>query len=51
MKRVLIFGTGSTGRKIYGELKCSLEVVGFLDNDPAKRGVSMAYLYGEMEKI
>ncbi len=38
MKRVLIFGVGSTGRRIYSEVKGTVQVVGFLDNDKAKWG-------------
>ena len=37
-KRVLLFGTGSTGRRIYTEVKDSVEVLGFLDNDESKWG-------------
>lgn len=36
MKRVLIFGTGSTGQRIYGEIKEKVQVVGFLDNDKSR---------------
>lgn len=38
MKKVYIFGTGSTGRRIYDEVKNSMKVVGFLDNDSSKWG-------------
>ena len=38
MKRVLIFGVGSTGRRIYSEVKGTVQVAGFLDNDKAKWG-------------
>lgn len=38
MKNVLIFGTGSTGRRIYNKIKNSFNVVGFLDNDSSKWG-------------
>lgn len=38
MKKTLIFGTGSTGQKIYNEIKGFKEVVGFLDNDKSRWG-------------
>ena len=38
MKKVLLFGTGSTGRRIYDEIKENTEIVGFLDNDTSKWG-------------
>lgn len=38
MRKVLIFGTGSTGRRIYDEVKMKCQVVGFLDNDSEKWG-------------
>ena len=38
MKKVLIFGSGSTGSRICGEIKDSCEVIGFLDNDESKWG-------------
>lgn len=38
MKKVLIFGTGSTGRRIFKELQESTEIKGFLDNDSSKWG-------------
>lgn len=38
MKRVFLFGTGSTGRRIFEEVKENVEVIGFLDNDKAKWG-------------
>ena len=38
MGKTLIFGTGSTGRRIYEEIKNSTQIVGFLDNDSAKWG-------------
>lgn len=38
MEKILIFGTGSTGERIYGEVKTSKEVVAFLDNDETKWG-------------
>ena len=38
MKKVLIFGTGSTGRRIFDEIKDSVQVIGFLDNDSTKWG-------------
>lgn len=38
MEKVLIFGTGSTGQRIYREVKNSVEVLGFLDNDSSKWG-------------
>jgi len=41
MKKVLIFGTGSTGRRIYNEVKSHLDVLGFLDNDSAKWGMTI----------
>lgn len=38
--RILIFGAGSTGRRIYQELKMNQknEIIGFLDNDKNYRG-------------
>lgn len=33
MKKILIFGTGTTGQRIYDEIKASVEVIGFLDNN------------------
>lgn len=36
MKRVLIFGTGSTGQRIYREVKDTVYVMGFLDNDESR---------------
>ena len=44
MRKIYIFGTGSTGRRIYGEIKNSAEILGFLDNDSTKWG-------GEIEGI
>ena len=41
MDKTLIFGTGSTGRRIYEEIKNSTQIVGFLDNDSAKWGVKI----------
>lgn len=38
MERALIFGTGSTGRRVFDEIKNSVQIIGFLDNDPAKWG-------------
>lgn len=38
MKRTLIFGTGSTGRRIYDEVKNNRIIIGFLDNDSEKWG-------------
>lgn len=38
MKKVLIFGTGSTGRRIFKELNETSKVIGFLDNDQTKWG-------------
>ncbi len=38
MKKTLIFGTGSTGQKIYHEIKEFKKVVGFLDNDKSRWG-------------
>lgn len=38
MKKAFIFGTGSTGRRIFDEVKNSMEIIGFLDNDSAKWG-------------
>lgn len=38
MKSCLIFGTGSTGRRIYNSIKDSHKVIGFLDNDKSKWG-------------
>lgn len=35
MKKILIFGAGSTGEHIYEQKKSSANVVGFLDNDPS----------------
>lgn len=36
MKKVLIFGCGSTGQRIYEEVKDKSDVIGFLDNDASK---------------
>lgn len=36
--RVLLFGTGSAGMEAYGKVRDQYEVVGFLDNDPARKG-------------
>ena len=44
MGKTLIFGTGSTGRRIYEEIKNSTQIVGFLDNDSTKWG-------GEIEGV
>ena len=41
MKRTLIFGTGSTGKQIYQEIKDSVEVIGFLDNDVQRWGMKV----------
>ena len=38
MKKIYIFGTGSTGRRVYKELNSKMEVLGFLDNDTSKWG-------------
>lgn len=38
MEKVIIFGTGSTGERIYQEIKESKEVIGFCDNDQLKWG-------------
>lgn len=38
MKKVLIFGAGSTARRIFDEIKSDVAVAGFLDNDKAKWG-------------
>lgn len=38
MKKVLIFGTGSTGRRIYAQIKDDFNVIGFLDNDASNWG-------------
>lgn len=37
-EKVIIFGTGSTGERIYEEVKNLKEVLGFLDNDQLKWG-------------
>lgn len=37
-EKVIIFGTGSTGERIYEEVKGLKEVIGFLDNDHLKWG-------------
>lgn len=37
-EKVIIFGTGSTGQRIYEEVKGLKEVIGFLDNDHRKWG-------------
>lgn len=52
MKKTLIFGTGSTGRRIYDELKSSCNIIGFLDNDPEKwGGMWMVFLFLEMHLL
>ena len=37
-EKYIIFGTGSTGERIYQEIKGAKEVIGFLDNDRLKWG-------------
>ena len=41
MKKCLIFGTGSTGRRILNLIRSKYEVLGFLDNDTTKWGTSV----------
>lgn len=41
MKRIYIFGSGSTGRSVYNDVKKTMIVLGFLDNDPSKWGGSI----------
>lgn len=38
MKKVLIFGTGSTGKAVFDQIKAAAVVVGFLDNDQSRWG-------------
>lgn len=42
-EKVIIFGTGSTGERIYEEVKDLKEVLGFLDNDQLKWGGSILW--------
>lgn len=41
MKKVLIFGTGSTAKRILSEIKDTVKITGFLDNDKNKWGTSI----------
>ena len=41
MRRVYIFGAGSTGQDLYKKIKDSNQVVGFLDSDSKKWGKSI----------
>ena len=36
--KVLIYGVGLAGRQVYKEIKNKVQVIGFLDSDPDKKG-------------
>ena len=36
--KVLIYGVGLAGRQVYKEMKNKVQVIGFLDSDPDKKG-------------
>ncbi len=38
MKKVVIYGTGSTGRRLYRDLKNSVDIIAFLDSNQEKWG-------------
>ncbi len=38
MEKIIIFGAGRTGQRIYEEIKDRMEVVGVVDNDKSKWG-------------
>lgn len=38
MRKCVLFGTGSTGRRVLHEIDCEYDVIGFLDNDSSKWG-------------
>lgn len=52
-EKVYIFGTGSTGRRIYDDIKEQFSVIGFLDNDVQKWGgnVENVPIIGDPQKI
>lgn len=41
MKRILIFGAGGTGIRVYEEVKNTMKVIGFLDNSKEKWGTNI----------
>ena len=36
--KVLIYGSGLTGRQVYKDMKDRVDVIGFLDGNPDKKG-------------
>ena len=38
LMKVLIYGVGLTGRQIYKNIKNNVQVIGFLDGNPEKKG-------------
>lgn len=36
--KVLIYGSGLTGRQVYKDMKDRFDVIGFLDGNPDKKG-------------
>lgn len=40
MKKVVIFGVGGTGQRVYNMIKDDINVIGFVDNDSSKWGKS-----------
>lgn len=41
MKKIYIWGTGSTGKRVYEDVKDKYHVIGFLDNDERKWGTNI----------
>ena len=40
MRKIIIFGCGSLGKRVYNTYKINNEIVAFCDNDPKKQGKS-----------
>lgn len=53
MKKALIFGSGSTGKRVYEEIKNEVHVLGFLDNDKSRWSMKICNLpvFGNAEAV